>query len=589
MINVVNNPVCVHPKVVVCADSVTGAGNESVGLGDLPEVLRERNVASDVAQRVTYETRGLLSMTVVDMPGWAEGDADGEARALEAVKGAGEARTRVVLCVEEAGAWPSRTAGVVKRGGVVGCYGVYTEALARFRAVGTGAALTRYVAERPGNYVNHFFVALLPPGVAGGRDAAEYRSGALQAERLLRAGAGGLDRRFDAFVGTARLRAAVFDAVLAAYRQAAPAVRQGHKQLEDSVRGEIAAYERQIAALAPQKLRGFATNVGTAYLQFMESLLEGTVENLLASHHATFGETLEEECAPCCGGAWPGAGARAPPAEWAVAGQARRLLGRQQFERLLDEFRAVVAHTAMEPLTEDEIVVAGGAPAGGGPCCTQAAVAVACALARDRLDAQVRPLVRQFCCRIRYILRRLAETADGINRAIRKSALGQRGGSLLAQQQELCGSFAFFRTWVNGIYFDVLENALAQFAGLCDAEFLSGPVLAWDYCRRLPPDAAAQDGVPAVAQAVFDAARDRIAANVLLKCYDFFFDKNNIWARAVEELNEKIVDDILGELFEVEATEKKLAAKKKKVSKRLDGLVEEEKAVDRAAAELGAR
>ena len=88
--------------------------------------------------------------------------------------------------------------------------------------------------------------------------------------------------------------------------------------------------------------------------------------------------------------------------------------------------------------------------------------------------------------------------------------------------------------------------------------------------------------------AIFVSSRDHICNNVLLKCYDFF-DKNNLWSRIVEDLNDKIVDEILTELFEVEATQERLKQQEERIKARLEALIAEEKSLTKAVTDLGAK
>jgi len=138
---------------------------------------------------------------------------------------------------------------------------------------------------------------------------------------------------------------------------------------------------------------------------------------------------------------------------------------------------------------------------------------------------------------------------------------------------------------------------MATFEEKCRVEFLSTPVLAWsileqnqlDVVREYKPGGDIIVALRSIADAVFVSSRDRICNNVLLKCYDFFFDKNNLWSRIAEDLNDKLVDEILGELFEVEATQEKLQNQSKVIQARLEALVAEEKSITQAITAVGAK
>jgi len=586
------NSDCETPRVTVMRDSVAGDKfntNTVVSIEELPAAINARNVASNVPVYVTYETKDMMSMCIVDTP---EDKNDGST--VHLIQSMGEARSRFVLCVEQAGAWPSSVSTWAKKNNLTNCIGVYTEAKKHFATFSSGPQITKYISDRPGNYTNHLFVTLLPSSLAGGLDTAAYRAALCKVDALTKASCAGVDRRFEPFISVARLRTVVFDLVLSAFRQVVPAIKQGHKQLQEGVKTELAGVTKQIQSLTPQKLRSYATNTGTTYYRFMQAMLEGTVENLLPSHHATFGQTLEEECCAANGGPWLDSDSLAihfDADKWKVPAAGRRLLGRQQFERLLSEFRIVMQHTVMDQLTLDEVVTECG-PTSNTAGIKQVAT-LASELARQRLEKQVLPLVLQFCHRIFYLLHRIAETSDDVCRAIRKSPVCSRNAAM----QDLAGDFPFFHNWLNMLYYKFVDEAMESFEKKCRVEFLSTPVLAWsileqqqaDVVREYKPGGDIIVAVRGIADAVFVSSRDRICNNVLLKCYDFFFDKSNLWSRIIEDLNDKIVDEILGELFEVEATQEKLKIKSGRIKQRLDTLVAEEMSLSKAVTALGAK
>jgi len=590
------NASCKTPRVTILRDTIPDSkytSNTVVTVEELPAAIHSRNASTSVPLYVTYETCNMMNMCIVDTPALRV-DGQDDAALLSLIQSMGEARSRYILCVEQAGAWPSATSTWAKKNNLTNCIGVYTEAKKQFSTFSNGAGLTKYVSERPGNYVNHLFVTTLPSVLAGGLDVDAYRAALCKVDALTKSSSTGIDRRFENFVSLTRLRTVVFDLVLAAFRQVIPAIRQGHKQLQEGVKNELDGVEKRIQSLKPQKLRSYATNTGTAYFRFMQSMLEGTVENLLPTHHATFGQTLEEECCSTNGGAWLDSDSLAihfSPDEWKVPAAGRRLLGRQQFERLLSEFRIVMQHTVMDQLTLDEVITACGSTSNTAGI--KQVATVASELARQRLEKQVLPLVLQFCHRIMYLLHRIAETSDDVNRAIRKSPATMRSNTAAP---DLASEYPFFHSWLNSMYFKFVDESLEAFEKKCRVEFLSTPVLAWaiqeqqlDVVREYKPGGDIVVALRGIADAVFTSSRDRICSNVLLKCYDFFFDKSSLWSHIVEDLNEKIDEVELSELFESKASEEKANKQKEDIQKRLDSLVAEEKLLGQAISSLGAK
>jgi len=590
------NDACETPRITIMRDTIPDSSfttNVTVSVEELPAALNARNTSSSVPIYVTYETKDMMSMCIVDTPA-LKPDGKSDATLLPLIQKCGEARSRFILCVEQAGAWPSSVSTWAKKNNLTNCIGVYTEAKKHFATFTNGPAITKYIADRPGNYTNHLFVTLLPSCLAGGLSTAAFREAICKVDALTKASCTGVDRRFELFITLARMRTVVFDLVLSAFRQVVPAIKQGHKQLQEGVRNELAAVNKQIQSLNPQKLRGYATNTGTTYYRFMQSMLEGTVENLLPSHHATFGQNLEEECRTINGGPWLDSDSLAihfDADDWNVPAAGRRLLGRQQFERLLSEFRIVMQHTVMDQLTLDEVVTECGQTSKTAGI--KQVATLASELARQRLEKQVLPLVLQFCHRIVYIMHRIAETSDDVARAIRKSPVASRN----AVMQDLAGDFPFFHNWLNMLYYKFVDEAMETFEQKCRVEFLSTPVLAWSVLEQQQPDAVREYkpgddlvvAVRGIADAVFISSRDRICNNVLLKCYDYFFDKNNLWSRIVEDLNDKIVDEILDELFEVASTQERLKKQSGRIQGRLDALIAEENTLNKAVTSLSAK
>lgn len=109
------------------------------------------------------------------------------------------------------------------------------------------------------------------------------------------------------------------------------------------------------------QLRGIAMNYLTQFVHTVETAIQdGNVVGLPSQT----GKTLSEEWTSLfeCGELIWGIPGKVPfnPEKWGIPAYSRPLYGRQQMERLLAEFRTVIEHAEIEPITDDEIAVAAG-------------------------------------------------------------------------------------------------------------------------------------------------------------------------------------------------------------------------------------
>jgi len=158
------NDACDTPKITIMRDTIPDSKfttNAVVSVEELPAALHARNVSSTVPIYVTYETKDMMNMCIVDTPA-LKPDGKSDSTIIPLIQSMGEARSRFILCVEQAGAWPSTVSTWAKKNNLTNCIGVYTESKKQFATFSNGPAITKYVADRPGNYTNHLFVTLLP-------------------------------------------------------------------------------------------------------------------------------------------------------------------------------------------------------------------------------------------------------------------------------------------------------------------------------------------------------------------------------------------------------------------------------------------
>ena len=459
-----------------------------------------------------------MNVTFIDTPGLlGAGDDEAEAERLDAavagLAASGDPRSTVVLCVERAGAWPSwLSACWAKQHKVAHPVGVFTGSYSKFSSFSGSSSMAKYIIDKPSQNVNNFFVEL--PGAShfvGDSDFSRMKGSIIKGDAGFRQKVSAVDRRFENFLTFEKFYNFVYDVCLRGYRQLCPAVRQRYRDLLTAVEKDLSDTAARSGSLTPWALRSLAMGTFSSYAQLMQSLLDGTADSLSAGHVLTLGQTLAEETRASHGGPWPQGAAGEEP-----EGARRPLLGRQQFERLLGEFRNVVECEKMEPLSRDEIVSSYG---------TYKTVStevvkmnwVCCDLVRLRLEAQVKPLVDQLVRRVRYLLCRLSDTAFAVA-AFPKVRM--------AQGPNVSFEYPFFNAWMKELYVKIVEESVRSFSEGCWEEFYNTETMVWEVSEadnhHLPKDSVA--AVRVMADKIFEDSKKRIARNVLRSCFFRFLE-----------------------------------------------------------------
>lgn len=100
----------------------------------------------------------------------------------------------------------------------------------------------------------------------------------------------------------------------------------------------------QLQSMEAGRLRTLATAYAMSFLQNLERLVKGTLDGIPTQN----GQTLEEEMDTPEVGDWLDLSFRPImlyPDEWNIPYTQNKLYGKQQFERLLSQFRAITDHT----------------------------------------------------------------------------------------------------------------------------------------------------------------------------------------------------------------------------------------------------
>lgn len=110
----------------------------------------------------------------------------------------------------------------------------------------------------------------------------------------------------------------------------------------------------QLQSMESGRLRTLATAYAMSFLQNLERLVKGTLDGIPTQN----GQTLEEEMDTPEVGDWLDLSFRPImlyPDEWNIPYTQNKLYGKQQFERLLSQFRAITDHTGTFPILVQHI------------------------------------------------------------------------------------------------------------------------------------------------------------------------------------------------------------------------------------------
>ena len=616
-IRMVNNPACETPRVTVLRDTALAADfpadEVDVPLVSVPERLKARNVVrTAVPVRVLYEARYCWDMTLYDTPGLlrATGADAADAAAVEAtVLALARPAQRLVVSVEEVGAWdlvesvdfaarvdPRRERTLFVFNKLAGFVAGMSSA-AELAAFLRGGPQLPLLLARGARVTDRVFFTTLPTGLGRSDKAPVFRRkiAALHAAQLQSLEALQYDTRFAPNIGAGAVQRRVLQWVWNRYQSVVvPAVIRHLRGLRAAAAGSRAALEARAAALTPQELRRAASLHASAWLDPLAAMLCGA----LVARPALHGETLAAECAADDAfAAWTDA--RLEPIALArsdVPGAADRLYGAAQFERLLREFRAVVAAGVRLDPTPDEVAAALGATR---PDCPAPDVAAAaCRLVHHGAALLLPPLVAQLVARARAIFVRLVDIADrlpghgwtspdSLRFAGDGAASGPTAGASAGADgygcaggdvDDDCGGddsgndcgdaedYPLFTTEVKSMYCELVDTLCAECVARCALEVHDAAVLGFEL-RTAHADLleSTRSSSPAkhtlrLANALFDRVKTAFVQNVALTCHDVLLvTLQTRLAHVVLTRIAQLDDAQLDELFEAPILKQRLA------------------------------
>jgi len=329
--------------------------------------------------------------------------------------------------------------------------------------------------------------------------------------------------------------------------------------------------QTQLKNLESNTLRGNAARYAMHFLQNIEKLLTGTLEGSPSIN----GQSSDEEKGQDETGDWRDADFNKISVDnGKISHSSSKLYGGQQFERLLAEFKYVVDHQNIPPLSADDIATATGPQKMN----NQSNVAWAASdIAQKQIQRILMPLLDQLFKRAVYIMMRLVDVVDNMMDSQRKAR--KRSGRPTTDPFDEFDEYPFFTHAVKDLYFKFVEETAESCKKKCRDEFYSTRLIYWELTNlhsKMPAikegkaDSNSEDTKKAVIQlatATFNSIRERIAKNIALKSYNFFLVpmQTDIWSELQGSIT-CLTDDQLKELFEVATTTARLQDTEKDMS-----------------------
>jgi hypothetical protein len=175
--------------------------------------------------------------------------------------------------------------------------------------------------------------------------------------------------------------------------------------------------------------------------------------------------------------------------------------------------------------------------------------------------------------------------------------MGGMGGDPSASSATPSTDNALFQQWVDEKFQSYVGKMSSTFLARCLDEVLPTRLLSWNMQLYSAPGDLEPTGTGGVnvehvrrlSLMIFENAKQRITGNVLLKCYNLFLDQTQIWGEIQAEINMGLTETLLEELFEVQATTRRLRAAEERFGKERESLAKQEATLAQAVQTLGAK
>lgn len=581
-LNLINNIECEEPKITLKRDALTKeSSDKTLGFDTLEAELAQRNVISSIPIIINYEYKYCWNMTFIDTPGLVgthTSEKGGEVSADEVeemVFDLAKPSNRIIVCVEEVkdGA-QSELAPLIKKidpkyDRTIFVFNKFSDQLRNFTST---RDLNRYLSATASPDAQCFFTSLLPSRERSKyvnekekfkKKLAEHVKEDLDLLEQLQ-----YDRRYAPFIGVVALKKHILELTWKKYQDGIPELLKRLRAYKKKSEDSLNYIQAQLKNLEPNTLRGNASRYAMHFLQCIEKLLTGTLEG----NPSINGQSLEEEKSQDETGDWRDSDftpIRFDPVEWKIPHANSKLYGGQQFERLLAEFKAVVEHQTVHHLSTDDIATA------AGPQKLNNASNIAWAssdIAQKQIQRTLMPLLDQLFKRSTYLMKRLVTVVDSMMEGAAKNR--KRTGRIPSSDQKFLEEFdqyPFFVHAVKDLYFRYVDEVAESCKRKCKDEFYGTRLIYWELTnldgKTLNTKGSSDDTKNAVvklATETYEKIRDRIAKNILLKSFNYFLVpmQTEIWSEIQGSIT-SLSDEQLKELFEVDATTKRLQGSEK--------------------------
>ncbi len=392
------------------------------------------------------------------------------------------------------------------------------------------------------------------------------------------------DRRYFPAIGVRMVRNLLLQTIWKGYQNTLPTVVREFKAARGKLEQKSNSAMQQIASLeSPYSLRNMANHYCSEFVQTVVKLIVGGIEG----NTQRSGQTLEEERVLSGVPNWADAlfeqfSVAKDVQKKSIRGFDSRLLGKQQLERLLAEFKFAIKQVNFGQVTLDDIGNAQGIREFNDHAW------VSSDLVRRFAKIVFAPMLDTLFLRLEYVIKRLAEIADSIVEDKAENPQAQPVVSYGFQAQPVAQismrEFPLFKFHVKTLFFDFAERTLELTRERCEEELANtylidlqhgdNPLTSAKAKARDP--AKYREEVLAITKNAFDSLRARIGQSITMRCYEFVLGAIETSSGEIERHLSKIDDAKLKDFFEVETNKVRFQNISRQLEEQLKNFTEDE-------------
>ncbi|XP_049850363.1 dynamin-like protein A [Schistocerca gregaria] len=583
----VNNPAYEEePLVTLRHDSSLPNVNQDMHLtlNELPSELEKRMVWTQEPIVIIYEHKCVMNVTYIDTPGIPPTESPDYKAVCSTILNIAKSPERIIICVEEVADFSRLRMTEFMRQidpDLKRTILVYTKLHSYLTTCTSVQSLNSYLW---GATLNNrlFFLTLLNSKLYRSLTDEDYL---LMLRKIHGRDMNDLDilqfdYRFKSNIGIQALANHVRNLIWNSFRDIIPELLHALKTQKEDIQQQIADFQVQMSMLNVKELRQVANKYSFDFLQAVDQLIVGTSEGIPGVN----GQTLEEEKAALGDFEWIDAYnhiVHLDPVAQSIPFRNAHVYGGQQFERLLNEFKAVCDQIDISEISMDEVATAASInKVSNMPNYAWAASD----LAYHQSKETFLPLISQLRRRAVYVLRRLHGIAEGM-------LYDKRGGSkqLMDTHSKISDidQYPHFKNQLKDLFYRFIEQCSKDCQEHCLSEFYCSKTIFWEFTefsdnkilidRTEMSSEELKNTVFKLASQLFKNVRERVTKNVMLKFYNFMLVpvQKQLWKYVQAAIND-IADEQLEQYFRLDTMKTGFEEEQAELEKKLEVLARQE-------------